>query len=83
VLLNHVARRVDALHQLLASHHRRLNGHLARLAAANGEGKARPAKKAKGRRGRAAPAARPPRQRRASAAPPPAPGAAVEPARGA
>lgn len=32
VLLNHVARRVDALHKLLESHHRALNGHLAQLA---------------------------------------------------
>ena len=31
VLLNHVARRVDSLHKLLESHHRALNGHLARL----------------------------------------------------
>ncbi len=31
VLLNHVARRVDALHKLLESHHRALNGHLKRL----------------------------------------------------
>ena len=47
VLLNHVARRVDALHQLLVAHlpraksrgHRRLNGHLVRLAEANGKSK--------------------------------------------
>jgi hypothetical protein len=32
VLLNHVARRVDALHRLLEAHQRTLNGHLARLA---------------------------------------------------
>lgn len=32
VLLNHVARRVDALHKLLESHHRTLNGQLSRLA---------------------------------------------------
>src|SRR3989344_4937832 len=37
VLLNHVARRVDALHKLLEAHHRRLNGHLVRLAEANGK----------------------------------------------
>jgi len=32
VLLNHVARRVDALHRLFESHQRALNGHFARLA---------------------------------------------------
>ncbi|MGH9779013.1 MAG: hypothetical protein ACRD5I_11440 [Candidatus Acidiferrales bacterium] len=32
VLLNHVARRVEALHKLLENHHRALNGHLAKLA---------------------------------------------------
>jgi hypothetical protein len=31
VLLNHVARRVEALHKLLENHHRALNGRLARL----------------------------------------------------
>ena len=31
VLLNHVARRVDAMHKLLESHNRVLNGHLKRL----------------------------------------------------
>lgn len=31
VLLNHVARRVEALHELLTSTHRALNGHLARF----------------------------------------------------
>lgn len=31
VLLNHVARRVEALHKLLENHHRALNGHLAKL----------------------------------------------------
>jgi len=31
VLLNHVARRVDALHKLFESHRRSLNGHLSRL----------------------------------------------------
>lgn len=39
VLLNHVARRVDALHRLLESHHRALNGHLSRLSSA-GKGRA-------------------------------------------
>ncbi len=83
VLLNHVARRVDALHKLLESHHRRLNGHLARLAEANGGGKARPGGKAKGQRRRAARASRRQHPRRAAdaALPPPAP--AAEPARGA
>ncbi len=32
VLLNHVARRVEALHKLMENHHRALNGHLAKLA---------------------------------------------------
>ena len=58
VLLNHVARRVDALHKLLESHHRRLNGHLVRLAEANGKAKPRP---------RATPSARRSRRRRAAA----------------
>ncbi len=31
VLLNHVARRVEALHKLMENHHRALNGHLAKL----------------------------------------------------
>ena len=33
VLLNHVARRVEALHKLMENHHRALNGHLAKLSA--------------------------------------------------
>ncbi|MFQ5664358.1 MAG: hypothetical protein ACE5HL_11050 [Terriglobia bacterium] len=37
VLLNHVARRVDALHRLVESHHRTLNGRLARLSRARPE----------------------------------------------
>jgi hypothetical protein len=36
VLLNHVARRVDALHKLFEEHQRTLHGHLARLAAPRG-----------------------------------------------
>ena len=83
VLLNHVARRVDALHKLLESHHRRLNGHLARLAEANGEGKARPGGKVKGQRRRVARAALLRRPRRAAAAPPPSPAPAAAPPRGA
>jgi hypothetical protein len=39
VLLNHVARRVDALYKLFDSHRRTLNGHLSRLAGNPGEGK--------------------------------------------
>ena len=41
VLLNHVARRVDALHTRLESHHRALNGRLARLAPAESKSSAR------------------------------------------
>lgn len=65
VLLNHVARRVDALHKLVESHHRRWNGHLARLAEANGPGKPRPGRKAPGRRRATAPDAPLKRHRRA------------------
>src|SRR3990170_4021837 len=73
VLLNHVARRVDALHQLLEAHHRRLNGHLVRLAEANGKAKPRPratssARRARGRRSSVS-SGHPRRPRRAVAPP--------------
>lgn len=42
VLLNHVARRVDSLHRLVASHHRALNGRLSRLACKGGEPSTQP-----------------------------------------
>jgi len=73
VLLNHVARRVDALHQLLEAHHRRLNGHLVRLAEANGKAKPRPRATPSARRSRRRRAAAPltlPRRPRRAAAPP-------------
>ena len=41
VLLNHVARRVDALHQLFDSHRRSLNGHLSRLTRTHRQAKKR------------------------------------------
>ena len=87
VLLNHVARRVDALHQLLEAHHRRLNGHLAKLAEANGKSKPGRRSSAAARRPtrRREPAPEPPlrRNRRATVAPPPSPAPTAEPARGA
>jgi len=42
VLLNHVARRVEALHKLLENHHRALNGHLAQLSRRGKPGRPRP-----------------------------------------
>ena len=87
VLLNHVARRVDALHKLLEAHHRRLNGHLAKLAEANGKSKPGRRSSAAARRPtrRREPAPEPPlrRNRRATVAPPPSPAPTAEPARGA
>ena len=86
VLLNHVARRVDALHKLLESHHRRLNGHLAKLAEANGKTKPPrrvPASRRRPRRRSSASSPRPRRPRRAAAAPPPSPAPAAAPPRGA
>ena len=90
VLLNHVARRVDALHQLLVAHlpraksrgHRRLNGHLAKLAEANGKSKPPrrgPAarRRVRGRRS-SAPAEPLRRPRRAAATPPTSPAPAAE-----
>lgn len=97
VLLNHVARRVDALHQLLEAHHRRLNGHLVRLAEANGKSKPprrgpAASRRARGRRSSVSSghprrprraAAQPQRPRRAPAAPAPASAAPAEAPRGA
>src|SRR3970282_1026593 len=42
VLLNPVARRVEALHKLLENHHRALNGHLAQLSRRGKPGRPRP-----------------------------------------
>ena len=84
VLLNHVARRVDALHKLLESHHRRLNGHLAKLAEANGKSQPpRRREKARGRRRSAAAATPRRRPRGAPVVLPPSPAPAAGAVRGA
>ncbi|MEE9235396.1 MAG: hypothetical protein V3U28_08165 [Candidatus Acidoferrales bacterium] len=66
VLLNHVARRVDSLHRLFESHHRALNGRLARLARLPGAKAANPREVSAGHNSRPAKQRRPAKRVRRS-----------------